>query len=82
VHGTVGHGSVDRRGGGGHRLTGPTRGRRANGSRAWERGGAMELWQMDVVGGLLLADGRECKVLTLVDALRRQAGRVKRLGVR
>jgi hypothetical protein len=27
----------------------------------------MELWQMDVVGGVLLADGTECKVLTGVD---------------
>lgn len=27
----------------------------------------MELWQMDVVGGVLLADGRECKVLTGID---------------
>jgi transposase InsO family protein len=35
--------------------------------RRWERGGAMELWQMDVVGGVLLADGRECKVLTGID---------------
>jgi transposase InsO family protein len=35
--------------------------------RRWERGGPMELWQMDVVGGVLLADGRECKVLTGID---------------
>jgi transposase InsO family protein len=35
--------------------------------KRWERGGAMELWQMDVVGGVLLADGRECKVLTGLD---------------
>jgi len=35
--------------------------------RRWERGGAMELWQMDVVGGVLLADGSECKVLTGID---------------
>lgn len=35
--------------------------------RRWERGGAMELWQMDVVGGVLLADGREAKVLTGID---------------
>jgi hypothetical protein len=27
----------------------------------------MELWQMDVVGGVLLADGREAKVLTGID---------------
>lgn len=30
-------------------------------------GGAMELWQMDVVGGVLLADGTQCKVLTGID---------------
>ena len=35
--------------------------------KRWERGSAMELWQMDVVGGVLLADGRECKVLTGID---------------
>src|SRR5438093_1019568 len=35
--------------------------------KRWERGGAMELWQMDVVGGVLLADGRECKMLTGID---------------
>ena len=35
--------------------------------KRWERGGAMELWQMDVVGGVLLADGRQCKVLTGID---------------
>jgi transposase InsO family protein len=35
--------------------------------KRWERGGAMELWQMDVVGGALLADGRECKILTGID---------------
>jgi transposase InsO family protein len=35
--------------------------------RRWERGGPMELWQMDVVGGVLLADGRQAKVLTGID---------------
>ncbi len=35
--------------------------------KRWERAGAMELWQMDVVGGVLLADGREAKVLTGID---------------
>jgi transposase InsO family protein len=35
--------------------------------KRWERGGAMELWQMDVVGGVLLADGSECKILTGLD---------------
>jgi len=27
----------------------------------------MELWQMDIVGGVLLADGSEAKVVTGVD---------------
>lgn len=35
--------------------------------KRWERGGPMELWQMDVVGGVLLADGREAKILTGID---------------
>ena len=35
--------------------------------KRWERGGAMELWQMDVVGGLLLAEETQCKVLTGID---------------
>jgi transposase InsO family protein len=35
--------------------------------KRWERGRPMELWQMDVVGGVLLADGTDCKVLTGVD---------------
>jgi transposase InsO family protein len=35
--------------------------------RRWERGAPMELWQLDVVGGVLLADGRSCKVLTGID---------------
>jgi transposase InsO family protein len=35
--------------------------------RRWERGGAMELWQMDVVGGVVLRDGRDPKILTGID---------------
>jgi transposase InsO family protein len=35
--------------------------------KRWERGVAMELWQMDVVGGFLLADGRRAKALTGID---------------
>lgn len=41
--------------------------RRAEKFKRWERGGPMELWQMDVVGGVLLADGTSLKVLTGVD---------------
>lgn len=35
--------------------------------KRWERGTAMELWQMDIVGGFLLADGSTVKCLTGVD---------------
>jgi transposase len=35
--------------------------------RRWERGSPMELWQMDVAGGFLLADGSHAKALTGVD---------------
>jgi transposase InsO family protein len=35
--------------------------------KRWERGRPMELWQMDVVGGVLLDDGAECKILTGID---------------
>ena len=35
--------------------------------KRWERGLPMELWQMDVVGGVVLADGRRAKALTGVD---------------
>jgi len=35
--------------------------------RRWERGAPMELWQMDVVGGFVLADGSKVKALTGVD---------------
>jgi transposase InsO family protein len=35
--------------------------------RRWERGAAMELWQMDVMGRVHLADGQEVKVVTGID---------------
>lgn len=35
--------------------------------RRWERGRAMELWQMDVVGRIFLADGTELHAITGVD---------------
>ena len=35
--------------------------------RRWERGAPMELWQLDVVGGFLLADGSHAKALTGID---------------
>jgi len=44
-----------------------TRHRRKETWKRWERGEPMELWQMDVVGGSLLADGTSVKALTGVD---------------
>lgn len=41
--------------------------RRRESWKRWERGGPMELWQFDVVGGFLLADGTSAKALTGVD---------------
>ncbi len=41
--------------------------RRRSDYKRWERSRSMELWQMDVVGGLRLADGSEAKVVTGVD---------------
>jgi transposase InsO family protein len=35
--------------------------------KRWERGTPMELWQMDTVGGFVLADGSRAKALTGVD---------------
>jgi hypothetical protein len=35
--------------------------------KRWERARPMELWQMDIVGGMGLADGSELKILTGVD---------------
>lgn len=41
--------------------------RRRSDYRRWERGRPMELWQMDVVGGIHLCDGAEVKVVTGID---------------
>jgi transposase InsO family protein len=35
--------------------------------RRWERERAMQLWQMDVMGGVLLSDGTEAKIVTGID---------------
>jgi transposase InsO family protein len=35
--------------------------------RRWERERPMQLWQMDVMGGVILQDDTECKVVTGVD---------------
>ncbi len=35
--------------------------------KRWEREAPMHLWQLDLVGGIFLAGGRECKMLTGID---------------
>ena len=35
--------------------------------RRWERGRPMELWQLDVMGAVLLEDGEELKAVTAID---------------
>ncbi|GAA3473676.1 hypothetical protein GCM10018965_082290 [Nonomuraea roseola] len=51
-----------------HGLVEPGRRRRKRQDyKRWERDAPMALWQMDIVGGVLLADGTECKVVTGVD---------------
>lgn len=41
--------------------------RRREGYIRWEREAPMALWQLDIVGGVFLVDGTECKVVTGVD---------------
>jgi transposase InsO family protein len=51
-----------------HRLIDPQqRKRRRSDYKRWERSRAMELWQMDITGGVFLVDGSELKVVTGVD---------------
>lgn len=51
-----------------HKLIDPQqRKRRRSDYKRWERARAMELWQMDVMGGVFLVDGSELKVVTGVD---------------
>jgi transposase InsO family protein len=49
------------------RIDSVRRRRRRSDYRRWERGRPMELWQMDVVGGVHLRDGVEVKVITGID---------------
>jgi len=35
--------------------------------KRWERSRAMELWQMDVVGGVMIADGSKASIVTGID---------------
>ena len=48
-------------------ITPKARRRRRSDYKRWERSKAMELWQMDVVGGVRLADGSEAKIVTGID---------------
>jgi transposase len=46
-----------------HRLITPEARKRSKGDyRRWERSRSMELWQMDIVGGVRLVDGSEAKI--------------------
>jgi transposase InsO family protein len=51
-----------------HRLVEPGRRRRRRSDwRRWERDRPMQLWQLDIVGGIRLADGSELKLVTGLD---------------
>src|SRR5215211_3057810 len=41
--------------------------RRRSDWRRWERDRPMQLWQLDIVGGIRLADGSECKLVSGID---------------
>jgi transposase InsO family protein len=48
-------------------VTVEARRRKKSDYKRWERSRSMELWQMDVVGGVRLADGSEAKIVSGVD---------------
>ena len=48
-------------------ITPQARRRKRSDYKRWERSQAMELWQMDIVGGVRIDDGREAKIVTGVD---------------
>ena len=48
-------------------ITPEARRRNRSDYKRWERSRAMELWQLDVVGGVRLVDGSEAKVITGID---------------
>jgi transposase InsO family protein len=48
-------------------ITPTTRKRKRDDYRRWERSRAMELWQMDIVGGVKLVNGTEAKIVSGVD---------------
>ena len=51
-----------------HNLVVPeARKRKREDYRRWERSRSMELWQMDIVGGVMLAGGGEAKIVSGID---------------
>jgi len=48
-------------------VTPEARKRKRSDYRRWERSRAMELWQMDVVGGVRIVDGSEAKIVSGLD---------------
>jgi transposase InsO family protein len=48
-------------------VTPQARRRKRSDYKRWERSRAMELWQMDIVGGVRLADGSEAKIVSGID---------------
>lgn len=48
-------------------VTSQARRRKRSDYKRWERSRSMELWQMDVVGGVRLVDGREAKIVSGID---------------
>jgi transposase InsO family protein len=48
-------------------ITPEARKRKRSDYKRWERSRAMELWQMDIVGGVKLADGSEAKIVSGID---------------
>ncbi len=58
-----------------HNLIEPTRRRRQRGDyKRWERSRPMELWQMDIVGGVKLTDGGEASIVMGIDAFVKNPG--------
>jgi len=48
-------------------VTPQARKRKRSDYKRWERSRAMELWQMDIVGGVRLVDGSEAKIVSGID---------------
>jgi transposase InsO family protein len=48
-------------------VTPEARKRKRSDYKRWERSRAMELWQMDIVGGVMLGDGTEAKIVSGID---------------